>query len=420
MIHQNFDQSEQKTPYSEIVHYEVTIKGHRCETIFSKNSFKTNKRYKETCKHNENPSYSLLSTATITENMVLTYRRALPTKREKAFVVEFLKILREVCERLGIGPSQLSGSWKRGTADCYSDIDFMVEVDSFIGSLDSVVKQAVELLSEILKERSPLGEFTEIVDVINSAVPLVVLRAHGRNIDRIIDLAFVSFISPLDAVKRRDTTQKMAIIYIKQLAKERGIVQRGPWIKIPSIVMEEVVVLAVNHWRAMNDIEQYEEEHLGDILLHFGQLFCSEQSIQFGLSRWEIQQLRFKFREVTKMLCDLANRIRQIIQPHAPILDLRRVIVKVNIKEDFDTACPKKIEEKEYKCPNIILNSPTENECESSKSDSNTFSPFLLERTDLNTPSCESSPLLTYSYNTSMTSEMQKTLNEPKIKLINC
>jgi len=410
MFHQNFDQSEQKTPDSENVYYEIPIKGHPCETIISKNSFNTNERYKETCRRNENSTYSLLSTATITENMVLTYRRALPTKREEAFVVEFLKILREVCQRLGVGPSQLSGSWRRGTADCYSDIDFKVEVDYFIGSLGSVVERAVQLLSEILKE-SEIGEFTKIVDVISSAVPLVVLRAHGKDIDRIIDLAFVSFISPLDAVKQRDTTQKMTIIYIKQLAKERGIVQRGPWIKIPSIVMEEIVVLAVNHWRVMNDLEQREEEeHLGDILLHFCQLFCSEQSIQFGLSRWEIQQLRFKFREVTKMLCDLANSIMQIIQPHAPVLDLRRPTVKANIRGEFNGACPTRMEEKEHKCPSFILDSPTENDCESSKSDSNTFSSFLLERTDLNTPSCESSPLPTYSYNTSITSGVQKTV----------
>lgn len=410
MFHPNFDQSEQKTPDSDNVHYEVTIKGHRCETIISKKSFNANERYHENCKHNENHKYSLLSTATITENIALTYRRALPNKREEAFVVEFLKILSEVCERLGIGPSQLSGSWRRGTADCYSDIDFKVEVDSYIGSLESVVERAVELLSEILKERSPLGEFTKIVDVINSAVPLVVLRANGRDIDRIIDLAFVSFISPLDEVKRRDNTQKMAIIYIKQLAKERGIVKRGPWIKIPSIVMEEIVVLAVNHWRAMNDEEQHEEEHLGDILLHFCQLFSSEQSIQFGLSRWEIQQLRFKFRDVTKLLCDLANSIKQIIQPHAPVLDLRISTVKASLREDFDGTYPTRIEEKEHMCPSIILDSPTENDCESSKSDSNTFSPFLLERTDLNTPSCESSPLFTYSYNISITSEEQKTV----------
>jgi len=409
MFHQNFDQSEQKTPDSEIVYYEAPLKGHRYETIISKNSYKPNEQGEETRKFHEKPKYSLLPTATITENMVLTYQRALPTKREDAFVTEFLKILGEVCQRLGIGPSQLSGSWRRGTADCYSDIDFKVEVDSHIGSPDSVVERASELLGEILREKSQIGEFTKIVDVINCAVPLVVLKAHGTDIDRIIDLAFVSFISPLDAVKRRDTIQKMAIIYIKQLAKERGIVKRGPWIKIPSTVMEEIVVLAVDHWRVIKDVDQREVEHLGDILLHFCQLFCSEQSIQFGLSRWEIQQLRFNFREVTKMLYDLATSTLQIIQPHAPILDLRRPTLKACCVENFHSVIQQTFEEQEDKSPSIIIDSPTEEDFESTKLESSTLLPFLLERTDLNTPSYESSPLRTLTYSTSITSEGQET-----------
>jgi len=410
MFHEHFDQSEQKTPDNEIVYYEAPLKGHRYETIISKNASKPNQRDKETSKFHEKSKYSLLSTATITENVVLTYQRALPTKREEAFVAEFLKILGEVCQRLGIGPSQLSGSWRRGTADCYSDIDFKVEVDSVIGSPHSVVERASELLGVILREKSHIGEFTKIVDVINCAVPLVVLKAHGKDIDRIIDIAFVSFICPLDAVKRRDTIQKMAIIYIKQLAKERGIVKRGPWIKIPSTVMEEIVVLAVNHWRLMNDVHLREEEHLGDFLLHFCQLFCSEQSIQFGLSRWEIQQLRFNFREVTKMLYDLATSTLQIIQPHAPILDLRRSTVKACCGEEFESTIPPPIfEEQEDKCSSIILDSPLEKDFESSKFESSTLIPFLLERTDLSTPSYKSSPLRTLSYKTSVTPDVQDT-----------
>jgi len=409
MFHQNFDQSEQKTPDSEIVYYEAPLKGHRYETIISKNSHTREEPGEETRKFHEKHKYSLLSTATITENMVLTYQRALPTKKEEAFVTEFLSILGEVCHRLGIGPSQLSGSWRRGTADCYSDIDFKIEVDSRIGSPDSVVERATDLLGEILRERSPIGEFTKIVDVINCAVPLVVLKAHGTDIDRIIDLAFVSFISPLDVVKRRDPTQKMAIIYIKQLAKERGIVKRGPWIKIPSTVMEEIVVLAVNHWRVMRDVNQHEVDHLGAILLHFCQLFCSEQSIQFGLSRWEVQQLRFNFSEVTKMLYDLASSTLQIIQPQAPILDLRRPTLNSHCGEHCHSAIQhSEFEEKEDKSPSIILDSPMEQEFESSKLESSTLVPFLLEQSHLNTPSCEVSPLQTLTY-TSIISEGQKT-----------
>jgi len=409
MFHQNFfDQSEQKTPENEFAYYEAPLKGHRYETIISKNSSKPNERKDDTSKFNEKPKDSLLSTSTITKNMVLTYQRALPTKREEAFVTEFLEILGEVCQRLGIGPSQLSGSWRRGTADCYSDIDFKVEVDSAIGSPNSVVDRASELLGEILREDSHIGEFTKIVDVINCAVPLIVLKAQGRDIDRIIDLAFVSFICPLDAVKLRDPIQKMAIIYIKQLAKERGIVKRGPWIKIPSTVMEEIVVLAVNHWRVMNDVDQCEEEHLGDILLHFCQLFCSEQSIQFGLSRWEIQQLRFNFREVTKMLYDLATSTIQIIQPHAPILDLRRSTVKACCGGG-STIPHSRFDEHEDKCSSITLDSPTEKHFESSKFESSKLIPFLLNRNDFSTPSYESTPLHTLSYNTSITSEEQAT-----------
>jgi len=410
MFHQNFDQSEQKTPDSEIVYYEAPLKGHRYETIISKNSHTPEEPGEETRKFHEKHKYSLLSTATITENMVLTYQRALPTKREEAFVKEFLKILGEVCQRLGIGPGQLSGSWRRGTADCYSDIDFKVEVDSVIGSPHSFVERASELLGEILREESHIGQFTKIVDVINCAVPLIVLKASGTDIDRIIDLAFVSFMCPLDAVKRRDPIEKMAIIYIKQLAKERGIVKRGPWIKIPSTVMEEIVVLAVNHWRVIKDVDKHEEEYLGDILLHFCQLFCSEQSIQFGLSRWEIQQLRFNFREVTKMLSDLAISTLQIIQPHAPILDLRRFSVKTRSREEFESTIPdSRFEEQEGKCSSVILDSPTDKDFESSTFDSSTLIPFLLERTDLSTPSYENSPLHIFSYTTSIISEGQDT-----------
>jgi len=409
MFHPNFDQSEQKTPENEIAYYEAPLKGHRYETIISKNSSKPSERGASTSKFHKKLKYSLLSTATITENMVLTYQRALPTKREEAFVKEFLKILGEVCQRLGIGPSQLSGSWRRGTADCYSDIDFKVEVDSVYGSPDSFIERASELLGEILREESHLGEFTKIVDVINCAVPLIVLKASGTDIDRIIDLAFVSFICPLDARKLRDPIEKMAIIYIKQLAKEMGVVKRGPWIKIPSTVMEEIVVLAVNHWRVMKDVDKREEEYLGDILLHFCQLFCSEQSIQFGLSRWEIQQLRFNFQEVTKMLSDLAISTLQIIQPHAPILDLRRSSIKARSGVEFESPIPhSRFEEQEGKCSSDILDSPTEEVFESSAFESSTLIPFFLERTDLSTPSYESSPLHIFSYNTSF-SEGQAT-----------
>jgi len=391
MFHQNFDQIEQLISDSEIVYYEAPLKGHRYETIISKNSYKCNKRGVETSKLHEKSKYSLLPTAKITKNMALTYERALPTKTEETFVEEFLKILGEMCQRLGIGPCQLSGSWRRGTADCYSDIDFKIEVDSVFGSPNSVVERASEVLEDILMENSSIGEFTKIIDVINCAVPLVVLKAHSKDIDRIIDVAFVSFISPLDVVKRRDPIQKMAIIYIKQLAKERGIVKRGPWIKIPSTVMEEIVLLAMDHWRVTKDIDQSEEHHLGDFLLHFCQLFCSEQSIQFGLSRWEVQQLFFNFSEVTKMLFDLATSTIQIIQPHAPVLKLRRATVKAHISEDC-TIAHSRFEEHEEKSPSIILGSASENDSESSKFESSALFPFVLERTDLNTTSCESSP----------------------------
>jgi len=381
MFHQNFDLSELKTPNNENAYYEAPLKGHRYETIISKKSCQP-PRGEEASRFHEKPSHLLLSTSTITEDMVLTYQRAHPTKQEEAFVTEFLEILAEVCKKLGIGPSQLSGSWKRGTADCYSDIDFKVEVDTVIGSPGSVVQRASELLTEILREKSALGSFTKIVGIINCAVPLVVLKAHGRDIDRIIDLAFVSFISPLDAVKRRDPIERMAIIYIKQLAKERGIVKRGPWIKIPSTVMEEIVVLAVNHWRLMQEVVKCETEHLGDILLHFCQLFCSEQSTQFGLSRWEIQQLRFNFREVTKMLCDLAHSTLQIIQPHAPILDLRHSTVIA----DCTKSRPRARFENQDKRSSVMLKP------EKPKNFERPRVPFLLERTDLKTPSYESSP----------------------------
>jgi len=382
MFHQNGEQPQQNRPDND---YEAPLKGHRYETIISKEFFSPNQG--EEVSQFLDKSSPLLSTSTITENMVLTYRRALPTKREEAFVTEFLEILAEVCRGLGIGPSQLSGSWKRGTADCYSDIDFKVEVDSVIGTPDSVVERAIELLQNILRERSKIGSITKIVDVINCAVPLVVLKAHGTDIDRVIDLAFVSFISPLDAVKRRDPVEKMAIIYIKQLAKERGIVKRGPWIKIPSTVMEEIVVLAVNHWRLKQEVVKCEEEkHLGDILLHFCQLFCSEQSIQFGLSRWEVQQLRFNFCEVTRMLCDLAHSTLQIIQPYAPILDLRSTCDSSNNKSLPNNS----FEDDDDVQLNITAESEAIKDFESSL-------PFLIEREDLNSPSYgssyESSPL---------------------------
>jgi len=401
MFHPNFYELELKTPENEIAYYEAPLKEHRYETIISKKSSKPNDREKHTSNFNEKPNYSLLSTGTITENMVLSYQRALPTVREEDFITAFLEILDELCQRLGIGPCRLSGSWRRGTADCYSDIDFKIEVNYAIGSPNSVLERASELLGKIFREERHIGEFTKIVDVINCAVPLIVLKAHGRGIDRIIDLAFVSFICPLDAVKLRDPIQKMAIIYIKQLAKERGIVKRGPWIKIPSTVMEELVVLAVNHWRLMRDMDQREEEHLGDILVHFCQLFSSEQSIQFGLSRWEIQQLRFNFREVTKMLYDLATSTLQIIQPYAPILNLRISTVKACCQGEFEGTIPyPRFEEQEDKCSSIILDSSTE---------SSTGTPFLLDRSNLSTPSCESSPIPALSSNTSITSEGQDT-----------
>jgi len=385
MFLQNCDPSERSTPDNEIVYYEVPLKGHRYETIISK-EFCSLRRSQEDSQLLDKSPPPQLSTSTITENMVLTYKRALPTKMEEAFVKEFLEILTEVCKELGIGPSQLSGSWRRGTADCYSDIDFKVEVDSVIGTPDSVVERASQLLKNILRERSKIGSFTKIVDVINCAVPLVVLKAHGTDIDRIIDLAFVSFISPLDAVKSRDPVEKMAIIYIKQLAKERGIVKRGPWIKIPSTVMEEIVVLAVNHWRLKQEVVKCEEDHLGDILLHFCQLFCSEQSIQFGLSRWEVQQLRFNFREVTRMLCDLAHSTLQIIQPHAPVLDLR--CSGNSSKESVPPINSYEADDDEQST--ITVESEAVKDFESSI-------PFFLEREDLNTPSYgsinESSPL---------------------------
>jgi len=401
MFYPNFYELEQKTPDNEIAYYEAPLKEHRYETIISKKSSKPNEREKDTSNFNEKPNYSLLSTGNITENMVLTYQRALPTIREEAFIAEFLEILDELCQKLGIGPCQLSGSWRRGTADCYSDIDFKIEVNYAIGSPKSVVKRASELLGEILGEKSHIGEFTKIVDVIKCAVPLIVLKAHGRGIDRIIDLAFVSFICPLDAVKLRDPIQKMTIIYIKQLAKERGIVKRGPWIKIPSTVMEELVVLAVNHWRLMKDVDQCEEKHLGDILVHFCQLFSSEQSIQFGLSRWEIQQQRFNFREVTKMLYDLATSTLQIIQPYALIHNLRISTVKACCLGEFEGTIPyPRFEEQEDKCSSIILDSSTE---------SSTVTPYLLDRSNLSTPSCESSPIPALSSNTSITYEGQDT-----------
>jgi len=401
MFHPNFYELEQKTLDNEIAYYEGPLKEHRYETIISKRSSKPNEREKNTSNFKEKPNYSLLSTGTITENMVLTYQRALPTMREEAFITEFLEILDELCQKLGIGPCQLSGSWRRGTADCYSDIDFKIEVHYAIGSPNSVVERGSELLGEIVREKRHIGEFTKIVDVINCAVPLIVLKAQGRGIDRIIDLAFVSFICPLDAVKLRDPIQKMAIIYIKQLAKERGIVKRGPWIKIPSTVMEELVVLAVNHWRLMKDVDQCEEKHLGDILVHFCQLFSSEQSIQFGLSRWEIQQLRFNFREVTKMLYDLATSTLQIIQPYALINNLRISTVKTCCQGEFEGTTPyPRFEEQEDKCSSIILDSSTE---------SSTVTPYLLDRSNLSTSSCESSPIPALSSNISITSEGQDT-----------